>query len=226
MSPWAGPHTTARNCRTCGATQLGSCTVFSAHPTVCRALFVPVLPHEAGAVVPRLGEEVPAAPDLVERVEIAGLGNAADRAEVVLDRPKNGAVRSRPTERAQIRDGAEPPQRRVEIAGRNRGVAGDPTRVVHAGADAVAASQGAKLLNVVVRHRSLRGARGAADEHCRAEENGENYGEDPVPGGVSATCRIWTRRLHSLSPSRCVTGSRTHAVCARAGRADSPNPDV
>src|SRR5215208_5572727 len=42
MSPWPGPHTTARNCRTCGATQLGSCTVFSAHPTVCRALFVPV----------------------------------------------------------------------------------------------------------------------------------------------------------------------------------------
>src|SRR3954454_13345345 len=38
----SGAHTTARNCRTCGATQVGSCTLFSAQPTTWPRLFEPV----------------------------------------------------------------------------------------------------------------------------------------------------------------------------------------
>src|SRR6266540_1941036 len=47
--------TTARNCRTWGGTQVGSCTVFSAQPTTCPWLLAPVakplLPPKVGSAL-------------------------------------------------------------------------------------------------------------------------------------------------------------------------------
>src|SRR5580698_7700229 len=41
ISPFFGPHTTGSYCSTAGGIQLGSCVVFSAHPTTCPKSFTP-----------------------------------------------------------------------------------------------------------------------------------------------------------------------------------------
>src|SRR5581483_10819115 len=50
-----GPQMTASNCRSCGATQVGSCTVFSAQPTACPRSFTevakPLLPPSVSSAV-------------------------------------------------------------------------------------------------------------------------------------------------------------------------------
>ena len=178
-----GPQTTARNCRTCGGTQVGSCTVFSAQPTTCPRLLAPVakplLPPSVGSaritpssqtnprqvkpVAVAAGEEGRAAPILPQRLRRGGLRDPHEHAVGVLDRPGDAAVGA--AEGAEVERRAVQPERGVPaLVPRQVRVARDPAPVVDAVPAAHRAAERGEVGDAVLRAQGSGGQQRREDQ--------------------------------------------------------------